>query len=661
MKKFALNFFTRKCFSPKRESQLLLITSAMQLMSFGLNLQAQVLQCGMSPDGVVLHYEGPLPIAEIQVFKDGKALESLTLNKSDKEILRELREAEKNRIASPRIPDTLTRHLLKTIHEAKHTNSIYGNYLLTVMQAVGLAVVDRKGLASSQYTAKIGDSTIPVQWIRKDTQFTEPAIMPGHSRSWYGRIESFWILNPANKIMYTKLFRKDHDSLSFNLVAGATFNTLKKGDTLFVMALDTTLPKLSYFQYRMIGYDFYGNPSLLSPELIADNLDNSTLPVVNQFTATEQTDRNRIVLKWQISHSERVKSVWIYRSFKSDKNFSKVSQVSARDSVYYDLVVNPMEAVYYKLVLYDLKGVLDNTPVVPVVSKQKTEVLPPADVRVELKKGQPCILWTRKDYASRGFYVYRTETIGSEPVRVSAFVYADTATQYQWTDTSAFLRQGKTYHYAVLADSRSYQKSNFSDFVSIQMPVSKNLRTPYGLLTRKLNEKQILLVWNTQGTEGDFPEVFNVYRAPAPDGTYIKVNKELLFMENSFVDSVQTPYDSLFYAVCSVAPDGTESHRSAPAKVSGSMVPWGIRGIRIIPSQESCQIVWPSGDPDVFQVEVQRLDELENMQTFERIPAQSGSYSDKSIQAGKGYAYRIISIKLNGDRSEPSEWVLIRP
>src|SRR5690606_11673810 len=55
--------------------------------------QAQVINCAVSPYGVVLHYEGPLPSGEIQVSKDGKSFASLKLRSSEKEISTALKKA----------------------------------------------------------------------------------------------------------------------------------------------------------------------------------------------------------------------------------------------------------------------------------------------------------------------------------------------------------------------------------------------------------------------------------------------------------------------------------------------------------------------------------------------------------------------------------------
>lgn len=621
---------------------------------------AQVVNCGISPHGVVLHYEGPLPSGEITLLKDGKAISTLKLKTGEAEIEKALKKAETLLHTYPKTEDSLIHRIPASLKSAATTEGIFNKYLLTVKMAVGLAYIDEKGLAGSVYTAQSGDTSLKVVWSRKEAVFKEPSITPYRYRSWYGRIETSWKIDPANPLLYTRLFRKNHDSLYYHLVPEATFNTLRKGDTIYVLALDTTLPKLSYYHYQMAGYDFYGNPTRASNLHIADNLDNSTLPVVTQFTALENEEKTRVAIRWKINHSERVKSALLFRSFKSDRNFTLVTQVPPGDTVYYDEVVNPMEAVFYKLVLYDLKGLMDHAPVVPLVSKQQPDALPPADIRVVLKENKPVISWVIKDLSARGFYVYRTDAIGTEPVRASGFIDADTSIRYQWADTSRWLEPGKTYHYAVISDSRGYVKSAYSDFVSVDIPDNRPLRTPHSVVARTMEADVVLVAWNTQGPESEQPEVYNVYRAATEEGPYTKVNRELIFLDNFYTDTLRAIADSLFYTVTSVGPDGRESARSLPYRVQLSLVPWGIRNIYVSQQEEDgIEISWPTGDPEVRQVEIHRVDSQDKSGLLKTLPCETGRYVDKTAKPGQVYGYRLVSINRRGEKSQPGRWVMV--
>lgn len=630
------------------------------ILFFLHQLNAQVINAGVSPYGVVLHYEGPLTGDEIKLLKGGKELGTLKLIKSEKEIRMNLKNSELKLYTHPKTADTLVNYLINSVNQAKSTEQIFNKFLLPVKIAIGLAFIDDRGNASAIYTAQIGGKIIDVVWDRKDAFFKEPAVTPLRHRSWYGKIESSWMIDPANPVLYTKLFRKNHDSLSFHLVNNPVFNTAFRSDTIICLALDTTLKNLSYYHYQMVGYDFYGNPSKLSKTMIADNLDNSTLPVVRQFTAIENAEKTLVEIKWKINFQDRVKSALLFRSFKSDRDFQLITQLPPNDSVYYDNIVYPMEAVFYKLVLYDLKGLVNHAPVVPMVSKQKPDAMPPSEIKAELKGGRPTISWKIKDLSARGFYVYRTDAIGAEPIRVSAFIQADTAIQYQWTDTSKYLLPGMSYHYSVIANSKGYVDSEFSDFVTLEMEDDRPLQTPHSVLARKIDPEKVLVVWNTNGPNSDQPEVYNVYRSLQPEGPFVRVNKELIFVENSFIDTMAAKSTALYYAVSSVAPNGKESAKSIPYELVMNLVPWGIRNVIVAESEQGVEIKWPSGDPEVTKVELQRIDERDRIETLATLEVADELYVDKSAKKGEVYGYRVISIGKKGEKSEPGSWVILR-
>jgi len=643
----------------KNNCQLSIVNCTLFLTLLTHQANAQIINAGTSPQGIVLHYEGPLNGEEIKLQKGGKDLATLKLRKSEKEITEKLKEAELKLYTHPQTIDSLIPYLLQSVNKAKSTEQIFNKFLLPVKISIGLVFIDEKGKVEDLYTAKMGDKTIDVVWERKEAVFKEPAISPMKHRSWYGKIETSWTVDPANPVLYTKLFRKNHDSVLYHLVSDPVINTARRGDTVIALALDTSLKKLSYYHYQMAGYDFYGNPTKLSKMMIADNLDNSTLPVIHQFTALENAEKTQVEIKWKINFKERVKSALLFRSFKSDKNFQLITQLPPGDTIYYDNIVYPMEAVFYKLVLYDLKGLIDHAPIVPMVSKQKPDAMPPSNIDIKLVEGKPTISWEIKDLSARGFYVYRADAIGVEPIRVSAFIQADTAIQYQWSDTSKYLLPGKSYHYAIIANSKGYVDSDFSDFATIEIPDNRPLLTPHSVLARKIDHDKVLIVWNTSGPESDRPEVYNVYRSKEESGPFERINKELLFVENNFIDTLSEKANTWYYAVTSVAPNGNESAKSTPYELTMNLVHWGIRNVFVSESEEGVEIQWPSGDPEVAKVEVHRIDEKEKVEVLSTLDCIVEKYLDKNAKKGQMYGYRVVSISPKGEKSEPGNWVML--
>ena len=623
-------------------------------------VKAQSIVVATSSNGIVLHYNGPLNFKEIKLFRNSKEIAILSVNKQESIIRSRLKEAEKLFYTHPVTVDSLIGHLAKTVESANQTDKIFNIFLLPVKMACGLAYVDKDGKTESVYTAQIDGKNSDVIWDSKAGKFKEPALNPKGQRSFYRKIETSWTVDPANPILYTKLFRKNHDSLYYNLIDNAVFNTAFKGDTIVVMALDTTLKKLSYYHYQIAGFDFYGNPTKLSKMMVADNLDNSTLPVVKYFTATENEAKTQVNLKWKIAFKDRVKSALLFRSFKSDKEFKLITQLPPADSVYVDEIVYPMEAVFYKLVLYDLKGLVTHAPVVPLVSKQKPDALPPSELSAQLLNGKPVLKWKIKDQSARGFYVFRTEAIGIEPIQVSAFVDADTSLAYQWTDTSKFLQEGKMYHYAIVSDSKGYVKSDYSEFVSLEIPFTRPPRTPVDVVARKLDYEKVLVAWNLTVSDDVVPLVYSVYRSTNDKGPFERVNRLPIFAENSYIDTLPSKEAVFYYTVSAQNENGKESAQSVPFRLLFNIVPWGIRNIRLFEIAEGVEITWPAGDKEVDKVEIQRMDESENIETLCTLSSDTTKFIDSKTLRNKTYSYRIVSLSPKGEKSEPSEWVTLQ-
>ena len=627
-------------------------------VTFSLRSNAQRIVCGMSPLGATIHLEGKTT-EPVLLQKNGKDFAKIQLQTSESEIKKELAKTKSMLPDYPVMHDSLLHYTLESLRKANETNGIYGVQYLPVKAALGLAVFDKQGQPSDVYTASVNGVSIPVSWERKETTFIEPALSGRRYRSWYGNIESSWNINPANKLLFTKLFRKSHDSLMFRPVKEATYMMSRKGDTLTVLARDTTQTTLSYFQYSMVGYDFYGNASNPSLPLTADNLDNSTLPVVLGFSAKENAQSKLVEVRWKVKFHQRVKSLVLQRSIYRDKGFETIAQLQPTDSIYRDVAVNPMEAIYYRLLIYDLKGLLDHTPVVPMVSKSKPDVMPPTLVTCSMKGNYPEIQWTISDRSARGFKVYRTRVIGEEPELVSAFIEADRNTQYRWIDSSKALTPGQSFHYAIRGQGKGYTESEFSDFVSIQLPDDRSPEVPQGVFARLMGENQVLVVWNTQGEFSDNARAFRVYRSEQQNGQYKPLHEVPVFMENSFTDTLNEIGSTFYYRVSSISPQGKESAQSLPVMVNRGKMRQAIPDLLVKNTESGTLIIWPESAAMAEKIEIQYQDEEGKTGSLGAFPIQQKETIDTSRKTNETRGYRAITIFTDGSRIESANWTFI--
>ncbi|MEX1187688.1 MAG: hypothetical protein WED33_00410 [Bacteroidia bacterium] len=626
-------------------------------MCFASSGFAQTIIAGVSPKGVVLHYEGPLRGFDVEVLKNGNPFGSIKTANSSETFEKELRNAEALFPLYPTLNDSQITRVQSSLGKAETTETVFMKYMLTVKLAANLALIDSKGSPADIYTALINDQDVPLSWDRLDAKYIEPAFTPGSNKSWYGDIETFWSIRKGNPILFTRIFRKDHQAKEYELVKDADFRATRSGDSLAMIARDTSIDTYSYFNYQLVGFDFYGNPTELSQPLLADNLDNSTLPIALSFTATETDDKSQVAVKWKIRHSKRVKSLILQRSLKSDTSYTIVTHLSPTDSVYFDNVVNPMEAVYYRLLIYDLKGLMDHTPTVPMVSHQKPVVIQPNEISSKLVNKQPVISWKAADLSSRGFRVFRTSTIGAEPELVSSIIQIAQTLDYSWTDTNAYLIPGKSYHYAVAAESKGYVLSDFSDFTTIQMENSAAPDVPQGLLARKLSDQHIFLVWNTQGMREDQVSVYQVYRSENEAGPWEIVNDYPVFAENSYIDTLKTIPKEIYYCLTSLASGGKESAKTLPVRVSFEGAQAGIPYLLAKSFDKGIELNWPTGDPRIKEVIIERGNGQDKPISIGKFPLTQSSFLDTDVKSGNTYYYRVISVLADGKNTEPGNWV----
>ena len=618
-------------------------------------LNAQKIICGKSPHGIVLHYDGPLNFKQIELQVQGKNVGKLHFKRDAKGFKKGLEKAyeifsEYEMLQSAQVKMTVDSILL-----VKSTSVLPGAYYLTTKLALGLAIVHEKGKEGDVYSALMDGVSIPVEWD-KPSKFPENTLTPYRYKSASGRIQTTWIIKAGTPALFAKLFRKGHEEVAYQpVVSAAIRNTPGNGDTVLIVARDTSLPKLSYYQYSIKAYDYYGNASEPSLPMLADNLDNSTMPVVLKFIAEENPKTSRIEIRWKVDYAERVKSMILQRSNSHDRDFQNIATLSNNDTLYSDDPVNPMEAVYYRFIIHDIKAPRFNTPVVPFVSHAKPDVFPPQMPEVSWNGKFPEIKWTISDSSARGYKVYRSEAIGGNAELVSPLIfYKKGLNTYLWVDSSAALMPGKTYHYALAGQGKGYTESSYSGFATIRIPDSKAPQSPSAPFIHKKDSRTISLVWASNGGDIMSEKGVNVYRAESKNGAYTRINKEVILNSNQFTDTPQTMGDSIFYCISAVNASGIESVRSLPTGIrfndTREAIPLLIR------SEEGSVIFsWPIGNPDIKQVALEFI--ASDGADVQVVRTEDAAKSTIILNNPNKGSYRIVGTDVQGRKTREGNWV----
>ncbi len=621
----------------------------------GLCSMAQKITCGKSPKGIVLHYDGPLSFSQIELKLQGKTIAKLQPRRDVKGFRKALEKTTEQFPEYAQFNIQELKQITDSLASVQSTSRLPGAYYLTTKLAFGLAFLHEKGKENDVYTATMDGASIPVEWD-KNTSFPAETLSPHSYKSSSGRIQTTWRIKPGTPIVFARLYRKSHEDIAYKLVESAQSRTTGgKGDTVFVVSRDTTLPKLSYYQYSIKAFDFYANSSEASLPMLADNLDNSTMPILLKFTAEENPKTSRMEIRWKVDYAERVKSMILQRSNYSNRDFENIVTLSNADTLYSDDPVSPMEPVYYRLIICDIKAPRFNTPVVPAVSHARPDVFPPLTPEAKWNGKHPEISWNIADSSARGYKVYRTNAIGGKAELVSQLIfYKKGVSHYTWVDSSIAVLPGNTYHYAVVGQGKGYSESAYSDFVTLRIPDDNRPNALPAPFLHKVDSRTVSIIWTANGGELKGGAGFNVYRSENKRGTYVKVNKEVILNTNQFSDSPQLNGDSVFYCVSALNSSGIESVRSLPTGIrfndSREAIPLLIR------SEEGSVIFsWPGGNPDIKTVSLEFL--AEGAADITVIKTEDAVKSTITLNNPDKGSYRIVGTDVQGRKTREGNWV----
>jgi hypothetical protein len=588
----------------------------------------------------------------VQLFREGIPVCTLSANVSSKDLETRLRNTEAKQPLYPAISDTDLERIKSSVSTCKNTEQLFMKFFITVKEALGLVCVEDKKYSTSNYKAYIEGKEIPVITDSSSGKIAEMIIKPAGSKSWYGHIETSWKIRENSPVLFTRLFRKSLQQTDYVIIPDAGFRILDAEDGMRIVARDTSLPSLSWFNYKLVAIDFYGNPSPLSESIQADNLDNSTLPLALSFKAESDGENQKVLVSWKLKFGKRVKSLILERSNSLNGVYEKVADLSPFDSLYTDAAANPMEATYYRLKIYDLKGLLDYTPVTPVINRTRPEAFPPSVISANLEGNYPVIVWNTIGNNIRGYRVFRTEVIGNEPLEISGLIQCDSSQNYLFRDSS-LLQKGKSYHYSVRTESRGYVLSDYSDFVSVYLP-DESVETPLGLTLRRLNEKAVFLAWNTNKTNTG--SVYSVYRR-SKDTEWKKLTEIPLFNTNYFTDENAVDLIDWEYYVVGLNEFNQEGKPCKPliCKASGSIdaAPLVCRFIG-----DQIELSWPQLSGNNNLIIIEQANEEGEIVLSKEFPA-TDLKALWPINGLTNVSFRARFKDSEGLSGQPGEWVSI--
>ncbi len=160
--------------------------------------------------------------------------------------------------------------------------------------------------------------------------------------------------NKENDFMGYRLFAANAEDHEFSPI-GEWFKDTNATIIDTVMFDTTTLKTLTpYIYYRVKAYDFRWNESPFTPIMKVARID--TIPPTTPSFVDVRTDDKSITLGFNPSLSKDVKTQYLYRKTKDDKEWTKVIELDKTISVYKDTNVVENIKYFYSLRSEDMSG-----------------------------------------------------------------------------------------------------------------------------------------------------------------------------------------------------------------------------------------------------------------------------------------------------------------
>ena len=361
------------------------------------------------------------------------------------------------------------------------------------------------------------------------------------------------------------LLRSTYMQTAFEPVAGVT-GMVKENDSTLYMAVDSNIREGSVYQYVAIPYDELGNEGLPSDTIRFAHAPYNNSAAVMDFTTTSMENESAIQLKWKLDKTPNVHAVNIYRSETYDnKKYDLIGTANVTDSVFLDRKVHPVKNYFYVLEPVNQFGRSFPSARVVGMLKANKMAMRVTSLNAEALEGKVRLKWTRPEFYTRGYYVYRSN--GTDSLKQVTDLIVTDSLNVSFDDLIPATDRTKVFTYAVKAVNTSYDVSGLSERINVISQNKQMLTTPVNVLAKSIDGKT-MIVWNNRSDENYIG--FNVYRRKQENGaTFEKLNpEEISSAYNYFEDKTILANQSYEYAIEAVGNNGQLSNKSNPVSLN---------------------------------------------------------------------------------------------
>ena len=470
-----------------------------------------------------------------------------------------------------------------------------------------------------------------------------------------------WYVPEQRRLSTFALYRRVFGLGDFEKISAKKgYNSL--GDTLFIVAVDSTVKNPGYYEYYIKPMDAFGNPGPVSDAISAGPMTDAALTVPRYFRAKGREMNHQVELTWKFGNGKYLRGIEIHRSTNFDSGYVKIAQLPPTDTSYIDVVPVGNENYYYYI---QIQGPFEKTypsaKISAMFKKAGERPAPPSETAAETVRGGVRVYWTYSEPYLKGFYVFRYVNEKAEYEQVSGLIPAGSKI-YSFTDSSKSLTGNQEYRYAIKALDDVEQMSDFSISASATPGIKAEVATPLNLNANR-KENGAWLIWDDLSKAEPNLLGYKVYRKEINEKSFTLLPGDTLArLKNYYSDSTALEGKSYAYAVSAIDFYGNESAKSLSAyytREQSDLTPPTIT--RAVNTDEGILVVWGQvADKNVSACKVYRDSGVGNAILIATVKAENDQYLDKSAIIGQLYIYQISLVTTSDKESAKSSGISIR-
>lgn len=411
---------------------------------------------------------------------------------------------------------------------------------------------------------------------------------------------------------------------------------------------DTTADKKTpVWFYKVSGIDSFGDESPQSDAELA--IRDASLRPAPQKPVTTTISEPYIQISWAPDGTGTVKSYNLFRSSLYNGNYEKLNKAPIKTTGFTDKNVKYGVNYFYCHTAVDTNG---NESVMSLpqlaVLRDRTPPAVPANLAAVAEKGRVHLSWEPvMDKDLSGYEIYRASSADAADW---AMLNKGPLSANRYTDTMASVFDKKPYYYKVLARDKEANRSGYSNMIEIKLPDVTPPKPPVwkGATTET---DGLVLEWKASASKD-----ISGYRLYKGRGNVQKKIADLPKTDLKWIDKAATPGIKEWYFITAVDNDNNESEKSSGLEaIRLDKTPVSLSGLTVKYTNPVVIIRLNTSDTDFKTMTIERKREDENRFKKIAINHKMDVYTDKYIDKGKIYSYRLTVYDRSGNLSVSPE------